>query len=107
MGCANVTQPNNEQEDSMSVQATKTTNWFGDVDLQATKLVEAHSVQDIVQVLQDKTNFPSPVRANGPSSHSTTHCGVADGGTIIRLSTLNIKEDGSDIHVDTERLTVT
>jgi hypothetical protein len=88
----------------MAIQAT---NWFGDIDLQAAKLVEVHSVQDIIQVLQDKANFPPPVRANGPSSHSTTLCGVADGGTILRLSTLNIKEDGSDIQVDADKLTVT
>lgn len=91
----------------MPVQAAQITNWFGDIDLQATKAVEARTVADIVQILRDKASFPSPVRPTGPSSHSTTLCAVADGGTLVRLSDLNIKADGSDIQIDAERLTVT
>lgn len=91
----------------MSMQPGKISNWFGDIDLQASKLIEVRSVEEIIQVLRDKTNFPSPVRAIGPSSHSTTYCGAADGGTLVRLSNLDIKEDGSDILIDAERLTVT
>ncbi len=64
------------------------TNWFGDLVTHPKVVVEAGSVEDIIAVLKDPAKYPSPVRALG-SSHSTTRAGVADGGTIIRMSKMN------------------
>ncbi len=60
------------------------TNWFGDLVSHPSVIVDAHSVDDIVRVLKDPVAYPSPVRAVG-SNHSTTACGAADGGTLIRM----------------------
>ena len=64
------------------------TNWFGDLVSHPQVLVEANSVEDIVAVLKDPKKYPSPVRAVG-SNHSTARCGVADGGTLIKMSNMN------------------
>ncbi len=60
------------------------TNWFGDIVSHPQVIVDANSVDDIVAVMKDPTKYPSPVRAVG-SNHSTAPCGVADGGTLIRM----------------------
>lgn len=60
------------------------TNWFGDLSSHPSALVEAHSVQDIIAVLKDPAKYPSPIRAVG-SNHSTTPCGVVNGGTVIKM----------------------
>jgi len=60
------------------------TNWFGDIVSHPQVIVDANSVDDIVAVLKDPATYPSPVRAVG-SNHSTAPCGVADGGTLIRM----------------------
>ena len=64
------------------------TNWFGDLTSHPQVVVEAASVDDIVTVLKDPGQYPSPVRAVG-SNHSTSPCGVADGGTLIKMSKMN------------------
>src|SRR5947209_2549488 len=64
------------------------TNWFGDLTSHPRAMVEASSVDDIVAILQDPARYPAPVRAVG-SNHSTAPCGVAEGGTLIRMSKLN------------------
>lgn len=61
------------------------TNWFGDVVSHPQVLVEAHSKEDLIAILKDPVKYPSPVRAVG-SNHSTARCGVADGGTLIKMS---------------------
>jgi FAD/FMN-containing dehydrogenase len=71
------------------------TNWFGDLVSHPGVIVDANSVEDIVAVLKDATKFPSPVRAVG-SNHSTTPCGVADGGTLIRMKMNRILDIGAD-----------
>ena len=71
------------------------TNWFGDIVSHPAVIVDALSVDDIVHVLQDPVRYPSPVRAVG-SNHSTTPCGVAEGGTLIRMKmnrVLSITDD--------------
>ena len=71
------------------------TNWFGDLVSHPKIIVDANSVDDIVAVVKDKAKYPSPVRAVG-SNHSTSPCGVADGGTLIRMKMnriLNIQSD--------------
>ena len=65
--------------------ATNTvTNWFGNVVSHPSVIVDANSVDDIIAVMKDPVKYPSPVRAVG-SNHSTAPCGVADGGTLIRM----------------------
>lgn len=64
------------------------TNWFGDITSNPAVVVQAASVDDIVAVLKDPGRYPSPVRAVG-SNHSTSACGVADGGTLIQMSKMN------------------
>ncbi|HKS97819.1 MAG TPA: FAD-linked oxidase, partial [Terriglobia bacterium] len=59
------------------------TNWFGDVVSHPQVVVDVHSVDDLVRVVKDPTTYPSPVRCVG-SNHSTSACGVADGGTLLK-----------------------
>jgi hypothetical protein len=67
---------------------TVVTNWFGDVVSHPVVVVDATSVDDIVAVLKNPSQYPSPVRAVG-SYHSTSPCGSADGGTIIKMSSMD------------------
>lgn len=57
-------------------------HWFGAIESHPQVVVEVGSVEEIVAIVKDPENYPSPVRAVG-SNHSTTACGVADGGTLI------------------------
>ena len=84
------------------------TNWFGDVVSHPQVIVEANSVEDIVTVLKNPDRYPSPVRAVG-SNHSTSRCGVADGGTVIKMSKMNrileitadtVRAEAGAIHID-------
>lgn len=71
-------------------------DWFGDLDWAAGVLVEARCVDDVVATLRDTERYPSPVRARG-SGHSTTLCGIADGGTVVDVTRMNrIIAVGSD-----------
>ena len=70
-------------------------NWFGNVTSHPQVVVDANSVDDIVSILKDTAKYPSPVRAVG-SNHSTTECGVADGGTLIRMKMNRILNIGAD-----------
>ena len=63
---------------------TVITNWFGDIVSHPQVVVEATSVDDIAAVLTNPGKYPSPVRAVG-CNHSTTPCGAADGGTLIKF----------------------
>ncbi len=63
-------------------------NWFGDVVSHPQVIVDAKSVDDIVAILKDPAKYPSPVRGVG-SNHSTSRCGVAEGGTVIRMKGMN------------------
>lgn len=57
-------------------------NWFGSITSSPHVVVEVESVEEIVAIVKDRERYPSPVRAVG-SNHSTTPCGVAEGGTLI------------------------
>ncbi len=87
--------------------ATNTvTNWFGNIVSHPAVVVEVNSVADIIAVLRDTENYPSPVRAVG-SNHSTAPCGVADGGTLIRMKMnqiLNIGRDSLTVQADAVHL---
>ena len=67
---------------------TVVTNWFGDIVSHPLMVVKARSVDDIVAILKSSDQYPSPVRAVG-SYHSTSPCGSADGGTIIKMGQMN------------------
>ena len=71
------------------------TNWFGDIVSHPKVIVDADSVEDIVAVMRDPTKYPSPVRAVG-SNHSTSACGAADGGTLVRMKMSRILAIGAD-----------
>lgn len=71
------------------------TNWFGDLVSHPRVIVEANSKEDIVAVLKNPGQYPSPVRAVG-SNHSTAPCGVADGGTLIKMKMNRILSIGAD-----------
>ena len=76
--------------------ATNTvTNWFGNIVSHPAVIVDANSVDDIVAVMKDPATYPSPVRAVG-SNHSTAPCGVADGGTLIRMKMNQVLNIGTD-----------
>jgi FAD/FMN-containing dehydrogenase len=64
------------------------TNWFGNIVSHPQVVVEAASKEDIIAILKDPAKYPSPVRAVG-SNHSTAPCGIADGGTLIKMSNMN------------------
>ncbi len=87
--------------------ATNTvTNWFGNIVSHPAVIVDAQSVDDIVAVMKDPVKYPSPVRAVG-SNHSTAPCGVADGGTLIRMrmnQILNIGTDSLTVQADAVHL---
>jgi FAD/FMN-containing dehydrogenase len=71
-------------------------NWFGDLSWEASVLVEARSVEDIVAAMRDADKYPSPVRGRG-SGHSTTICGIADGGTVVDVTRMDrILDIGED-----------
>lgn len=64
--------------------AQAVTNWFGNIDLEAGVVVEATSPEQIADIVRDPERYPAPVRAGG-SHHSTTRCGVVDGGTLVLM----------------------
>jgi hypothetical protein len=68
--------------------AATVTNWFGNITSHPAVIVEPASVDDIIAVLQDPVKYPAPVRAVG-SNHSTSPCGTADGGTLIKMSKMS------------------
>jgi FAD/FMN-containing dehydrogenase len=72
----------------MGMAAPTITNWFGDLISHPRVVVEATSVDDIVKIMKDPSTYPSPVRAVG-SNHSTAPVGVAEGGTLVKMSGMN------------------
>ena len=76
--------------------ATNTvTNWFGNIVSHPVVVVDATSVDDLVAILRDSSVYPSPVRVVG-SNHSTTACGAADSGTLVRMKMNRILNIGTD-----------
>ena len=71
------------------------TNWFGNIVSYPQVVADANSVDDIVAILKDPIHYPSPVRAVG-SNHSTSPCGTADGGTLVRMKMNKILSIGAD-----------
>lgn len=83
------------------------TNWFGNITSHPAVIVEAATVEDIVSVVKDPVRYPAPVRAVG-SNHSTSPCGTAEGGTLIKMSKMNavqiagntVTAQGGAIYID-------
>jgi len=71
------------------------TNWFGNIVSHPQVVVDANSVEDIVAILRDAQKYPAPVRAVG-SNHSTSPCGTAEGGTLIRMKMNRILSMGPE-----------
>jgi len=46
------------------------------------------TVDELVAIMRDRRAYPGPVRAIG-STHSTTGCGAADGGTLVDMTGMN------------------
>jgi len=84
----------------MEIANHRVENWGGSVVSYPRKVVRPLSASQIQQVVTDPVTYPSPVRAVG-SNHSTTECGVADGGTLLEMEGL------AEIRVDRQALTVT
>ena len=71
-------------------------NWFGDFPSKPAVVVKPSTVEEIVEIVRNPGKYPSPIRAVG-SNHSTTRCAIAEGGTVILMSSLNrIVEIGKD-----------
>jgi FAD binding domain len=63
-------------------------NWGKDVYSYPAAVVTPESLEELVAIMKDKDKYPAPVRAVG-SNHSTTRCGVADGGTMVVMKKFN------------------
>lgn len=71
-----------------SAASTEVRNWEGSLASHPRAVAEAKSVDDVVAIVRDQAQYPSPVRARG-SGHSTTLCGEADGGTVVGMRSMN------------------
>ena len=66
----------------MQTTALELVNWDGSVVAHPRAIVHPQTVDEIVAIMKDPAQYPSPVRAIG-SNHSTTFCTVSDGGTAV------------------------
>lgn len=66
----------------------KIQNWKGSISYDAARVEVIHSVEQLVAIVTDPGNYPSPVRARG-SQHSTTACIVAESGTVVDMRQMN------------------
>ena len=76
------------------------TNWEESISLEPVKTAFPTSIEEVCRIVRDTDQYPSPVRPAG-SRHSTTHCGVTDGGTLLVMRKMDRVLD-----IDTENLTV-
>jgi len=79
----------------------KVQNWKGSITYHANSVEVVDSVAQIVEIVMDSTQYPSPVRVKG-SHHSTTDCVVAEGGTVVDISRLN-----RIVEIDVDAQTIT
>lgn len=63
-------------------------NWFGDLVSHPQAVATAASADDVVNILRNPAQYPSPIRAVG-SNHSTAPCAVVQSGTILKMSGMN------------------
>ncbi|XP_065193360.1 uncharacterized protein LOC135824552 [Sycon ciliatum] len=67
-------------------------NWGGELLTRPVKYKQVTRVDEIVEVVTDPDQYPSPVRALG-SRHSTTDCIDADNGTVLDMRRLDCIKD--------------
>ena len=79
----------------------KVQNWKRSISYCANSVEVVQNVDDIVRIVKDREQYPSPVRAKG-SHHSTTRCIVAEGGTVVDVSHMD-----KILDVDVEARTIT
>lgn len=77
------------------------TNWEESIALEPTVVSYPKSTDDIIQIVTNPRQYPSPVRTAG-SRHSTTHCAVSDGGTLMVMRKMD-----KIISIDRDAMTVT
>lgn len=70
-------------------------NWFGDLKTFPQVVVDANSLEDLENIVNNPDKYPSPLKAVG-QNHSTAQCCEADGGTIVRMKMNRILEIGPD-----------
>ena len=79
-----------------TTNGVEVTNWEGSITSYPSVVTHPSTVEDIISIMKDAEKYPSPVRAVG-SNHSTTRCGVADGGTVVIMRNMDrILEIDSD-----------
>ena len=66
----------------------KVQNWKRSISYFANSVEVVQNVDDIVRIVKNPDQYPSPVRVKG-SHHSTTRCIVAESGTVIDISRMN------------------
>ncbi len=78
------------------------TGRFKKLELPAPEPLRARprTIEQIIEVLQDRKRFPSPVRAQGANS-SATRCAKVHGGTALDMSAMNHM-----LHLDRKTVTV-
>ena len=82
--------------------ADQWTNWEESISLEASRTAFPTSVEEVVAIVANTKEYPSPLRAAG-SRHTTTHCGVADRGTLVIMRNM---DRVIDINVDALTVTV-
>ena len=58
------------------------TNWEESIALKPAQVTFPENIAQVKSIIIDQHRYPSPLRAAG-SRHTTTHCGVAEGGTLM------------------------
>ena len=76
-------------------------NWAGTGRTRPGAIARPKSEAEVVTILTNATQYPSPVRAMG-HFHSTTACVTADSGTIVDMSELDSIIEVTDTHVTVE-----
>lgn len=69
----------------METTVSEFVNWDGSVVAHPKVIAYPETVDDLVTIMKDEAQFPSPVRGIG-SNHSTTFCTVSDGGTAVCMT---------------------
>ena len=72
----------------ISMGQVQVQNWKRSITYVANSVEVVHGVDDIIRIVKDRERFPSPVRVKG-SHHSTTHCIVAEQGTVVDVTQMN------------------
>ncbi len=72
----------------MNVPGIPVENWEQSLVTRPSVVAYPTTAGELQAILTDRLTYPSPVRAIG-STHSTTACGAADGGTLVDMTAMN------------------